>query len=162
VYKNWAYRLVLLSISILLFQVAFSQVKAVQFEQLDSLQAIEKKPVVVFLHTFWCKYCGTMKNSTLKNREVISVINDKFYFVSLDIEEKKPIYFQSHTFHYKPTGVNTGVHELAEQLGTINGSIAYPGLCILNAANEIIYQKEGYISAKELLVILNKVSKRSF
>ena len=160
--KNWAYKLVLLSISILLLQAAFAQVKAVQFEQLDSLQAIEEKPVVIFLHTSWCKYCSTMKNTSLKNKEIIQLLQDKFYFVSLDIEEKKPIYFQSHTFHYKPTGVNTGVHELAEQLGTINGSIAYPGLCILNAANEIIYQKEGYISAKELLVILNKVSQRSF
>jgi thioredoxin-related protein len=162
VQKNWAYKLVLLSISILLLQAAFAQVKAVQFEQLDSLQAIEEKPVVIFLHTSWCKYCSTMKNTSLKNKEIIQLLQDKFYFVSLDIEEKKPIYFQSHTFHYKPTGVNTGVHELAEQLGTINGSIAYPGLCILNAANEIIYQKEGYISAKELLVILNKVSQRSF
>ena len=160
--KNWAYKLVLLSISILLLQAAFAQVKAVQFEQLDSLQAIEEKPVVIFLHTSWCKYCGIMKNTTLKNREVIRLINDKFYFVPLDIEEKKPIHFKGHTFLYKPTGVNTGVHELAEQLGTINGSIAYPGLCILNAANEIIYQKEGYISAKEFLVILNKVSQRSF
>jgi thioredoxin-related protein len=162
VQKNWAYKLVLLSISILLLQAAFAQVKAVQFEQLDSLQAIEEKPVVIFLHTSWCKYCGTMKNTSLKNKEIIQLLQDKFYFVSLDIEEKKPIHFQSHTFHYKPTGVNTGVHELAEQLGTINGSIAYPGLCILNTANEIIYQKEGYISAKELLVILNKVGQRSF
>jgi thioredoxin-related protein len=148
---------VLLAISSILAGSAYGQLKAYSFEELDNLQLKEKRPVVVFLHTSWCKYCGSMKNSSLKNKEVIRLLNDKFYFIALDIEEQKPITFQGHTFRYKPTGLNTGIHKLAEQLGTINGSIAYPGLCILNASNEIIFQREGYIPAKELLFIFNRV-----
>ncbi len=129
---------------ILLSQLSFAQLAQVKFEQLDSLQKIEKRPVLVFLHTSWCKYCGTMKNTSFKNNEVIKLLNQKFYFVSLDIEEKKDILFRNHTFRYKPTGTNTGVNELAEQLGTINGQLAYPSICFLNADFEIIYQQEGY------------------
>lgn len=154
-FKN--YIIVLLVASMLLPQVSFSQVQTVQFKNLDSLQRKERRPVVVFLHTSWCKYCGTMKNTTLKNKEVADLLNQKFYYVSLDIEEKSDIAFRGYTFKYKPTGANTGVHQLAEQLGTINGQIAYPGICYLNADYEIIHQQEGYVPPKEFLKILKSL-----
>jgi len=152
--------IILITFYFFLHQVSFAQLQTVQFEQLDSLQQIKKRPVVVFLHTSWCKYCSTMKNTTLKNKEVQQLLNQKFYFVSLDIEEKKDILFGGYTFKHKPTGASIGVHELAEQLGTINGEIAYPGICFLNANYEIIYQKEGYVSSKDFLFILNELSKQ--
>jgi thioredoxin-related protein len=145
---------------ILITNLSFAQIKIVQFHQLDSLQKTEKRPVVVFLHTSWCKYCGTMKNTTFKNNEVINRLDQKFYFISLDIEEKKDIPFRGYTFKYKPTGTNTGMHELAEQLGTINGNISYPSICFLNTDYEIIYQKEGYMSAKQLVGMLDVVQKK--
>ncbi len=146
---------------IFLVQLPFAQIHQVRFEQLDSVQKIEKRPVVVFLHTSWCKYCGTMENTTFKNESVIKSLNQKFYFVSLDIEEKRNINFRGYTFRYKPTGTGTGVHELAEQLGTINGQIAYPSICFLNADYEIIYQHNEFISASQLQVILTKIKKGS-
>jgi thioredoxin-related protein len=121
------------------------------------LQKEEKKPVVVFLHTSWCKFCGAMKNTTFKNNEVINLLNKKFYFVSFDVEEKQKVFFRGHTFRYKPTGVNTGVHELAEQLGTIKGTLSYPAICFLNTDYEIIHQQEGYVAAKKFVFILNKI-----
>ncbi len=138
---------------------SFAQIKNVQFEHLDSLQKIEKRTVVVFFHTSWCRYCGTMKNTTFKNNEVIKALNQKFYFVSLDIEEKKDITFRGYIFKFKPTGTNTGVHELAEQLGTINGQLAYPGVCFLNTNFEIIYQHDGYASARQLINLLQMALK---
>ena len=147
----------LVLISILLVQSSFGQVRQVRFEQLDSLQKTERRPVVVFLHTSWCKYCTTMKNTTLVNKEVQELLDQNFYFVSLNVEEKGAIFFRGHTFKYKPTGTTTGVHELAEQLGTVNGTLAYPGTCFLNADYEIIYQREGYIQQKEFLEILGKL-----
>jgi thioredoxin-related protein len=143
---------------ILLAQLSFGQMQEVRFEQLDSLQKTEKRPVVVFLHTSWCKYCGTMKNTTFKNDEVINRLNQKFYFISLDVEEKQDIRLRGHTFKFKPTGANTGVHELAEQLGMVNGNISYPSICFLNADYEIIYQQEGYVAPKDFLSILTKLT----
>ena len=148
--------MILISISIA--EVSFGQMQEVRFEQLDSVQKTEKRPVVVFLHTSWCKYCGTMKNTTFKNDEVINLLNQKFYFVSLNVEEKQDIRFRGHTFKYKPTGANTGVHELAEQLGMVNGNISYPSICFLNADYEIIYQQEGYVAPKDFLSILTKLT----
>lgn len=157
--KNYI-RNLLIAATVVLPHSSFSQIQTVKFEQLDSLQKAEKRPVAVFLHTSWCKYCGTMKNSTFKNKEVEELLNQKFYFISLDIEQKSNIVFRGYTFKYKPTGANTGVHELAEQLGTINGQIAYPGICILNADYEIIYQQEGYVPAKDFFSVLKVISSK--
>jgi thioredoxin-related protein len=153
IYKN----ITLLLTSVLLTLVSFGQIKQVKFEELDSLQKVQKRPVFVFLHTTWCRYCSSMKNITLKNNEVISLVNQKFYYVSLDIEDENDITFRGYTFKYKPTGPNTGVHDLAEQLGSINGELAYPTISFLNAEYEIIYQQEGFIREKEFLDILKKL-----
>ncbi len=98
-----------------------------------------------------------MKNTTFQNSEVIQLLNQNFYFISLDIEEKRDIFFRKIIFRYKPTGNKTGVHELAEQLGTINGALAYPGISFLNADYEIIHQQEGFVSSKALLFMLKKL-----
>jgi len=151
----------LLAATMLKPQISFTQIANVQFEQLDSLQMLEKKPVVVFFHTSWCKYCDIMKNTTLKNVEVIKLLQQNFYFVNFDIETKDDIFFREHFFKYRPTGIRTGVHDLAKELGTINGEIAYPGICILNNKNEIVFQHEGYLSANAFLSILDQIKEYS-
>lgn len=95
-----------------------------------------------------------MQNTSLKNQEIIHRLNQDFYFVSLNAEEKNDIQFAGKTFQFKPTGRNTGVHELAITLGEINGKINYPSLVLLNPKNEIIFQYQGFITTAELKNIL--------
>ncbi len=138
-------------------QTSFAQPKTYQFEQLDSLQKIEKRNVVVFIHTEWCKYCQTMQNTTFKNEIIINSLNDKFYFIDLNAEDKRNIIFNNHTFKYIPTGTNTGTHELAEQLGTFEKKFSYPTLCFLNTDKEIIFQYPQYINHSDLIKILQRL-----
>jgi len=149
--------LILIFGSILLPSLSFSQIKQYKFEQIDSLQKIEKKIVVVFIHTNWCKYCEAMKHTTFKDKELINTLNKNFYFIDFDAEEKRSIAFNNNTFHYKPTGNQTGINELAEQLGDIKGKVSFPGLCILDADNQIIYQHNEFLSAKNFETILHKL-----
>jgi thioredoxin-related protein len=135
----------------------FAQLHLVQFEQIESLQRAENRNVIVFIHTDWCKYCKVMHNKTFKNEEVIKLINDKFYFIDFDAEEKREIVFNQATFKYKPNGSSSGVHDLALQLGTINNQISYPTLCILNKKNEIIFQYNSFLNAKDLRQLLEKL-----
>lgn len=138
---------------------ALAQLNSVRFEQLDSLQQAETRPVVVFISTDWCRYCSRMKRTTLRDERVVKELSGKFYFVPLNAEERKDISFHGHTFRYRPTGNGTGVHELAEQLGSVDGRLSYPTLSVLNADMEIIYQHGGYLSAKELSTLLALVKK---
>lgn len=136
---------------------AMAQLRSYQFEELDSLQQIEKRVVVVFIHADWCRYCQAMKQTTFKNNSIINLLNKKFYFISLDAEERRSIRFNQQVFQYKPSGINTGTHELARQLGTVNNKLDYPTLCILNPDNEIMLQYPQFILAKALKTILTQL-----
>ena len=144
----------------LLFSVipsGFAQLNVVSFEQIDSLQNIEKRKVIVFIHTDWCQFCHAMKNTTFKNESIIKELNSTFYFIDFNAEEKRKITFNNAVFKFKSTGNNSGIHELAIQLGTINKQLNYPALCVLNSENEIIFQDNNYIKPKEFQLILEKL-----
>jgi thioredoxin-related protein len=111
----------------------------------------------VFIHTDWCKYCQAMKNSTFKNKEVIKNLNENFYFVTLNAEEKRSITFNAKEFTFKTNGNTSGIHELAYELATINNQTTYPTVCVLNAQNEIIFQQSNYLPAKDFLILLEKL-----
>lgn len=136
---------------------AFSQLKHYSFEQIDSLQQSEQRNVAVFIHTDWCSYCQAMKNITFEDQKIIEYLNKNYWFVYLNAEEKKNIRFNNHTFRYRPTGNNVGIHELAEELGTIGNKIAYPVLCILSPDYEIIFQYDQYLAPKYLQQILRVI-----
>ena len=149
--------LVLLLGSLLLPNKSFSQLKKYRFEQIDTLQNREKRKIIIFIHTDWCQFCQAMQNTTFKNRDLIDKLNTNFYFIDLDAEETRDISFLGRTFRFKPSGNKTGIHELATELATINGKLAYPSLCILNTKYEIIFQYANYLNAEELLKILEKL-----
>lgn len=143
---------------VFLFIIFSNQVYAQQpvvFEQLQALQDKEERLIVVFIETGWCKYCQAMKNSIRKNRELSALLERKFYTVFLDAETKNDIVFGGKVFKFKPTGINTGVHELAEALGTVDGQLKFPTLCILNKRNEIVYQYTGFIAPSLFTNLLN-------
>ncbi|WKL45600.1 thioredoxin family protein [Flavobacterium sp. ZE23DGlu08] len=135
----------------------FAQLHPVSLEQIDSLQRIEKRKTIVFIQTDWCQFCHAMKNTTFKNEEIIKELNNTFYFVDFNAEEKRAVVFNKTTFQFKPTGNNSGTHELAIALGTINKQLNFPVLCVLNSENEIVFQHSGYLKPKELKLILAKL-----
>ena len=124
------------------------------FEEVEKLQQQKPKPILIFLYTDWCKICFGMKKTTFKNREVIQLLNEKFYFIKLNAEEKKDITFLGKIFTYKPTGTTSGMHELATELGTIKKTITYPSTIILNTVFEIEAQLAGLYNAREMISIL--------
>jgi thioredoxin-related protein len=146
---------------VLLPETSLGQLKAVPFEEIASLQKADPRPMVIFIHTDWCKYCQGMKNTTFKNDHVVQLLNNNFYFLDLNAEEKRNIRFHQKTFKYKPRGNNTGVNELAEQLGSNNGKLSYPTLCILNADYEIIYQHHEFIDSRRLIKMLEQLKEDS-
>jgi thioredoxin-related protein len=133
-----------------------SELRVFTFEEVEKLQQQKAKPIVVFMHTDWCKICFGMKQNTLKDQEVIRILNEQFYFVKLNGEEKKDIFFLGKKFVYKPSGAKTGTHELAKELASINNKIQYPTTTILNTNLEIAFQINTYINSKNMYFILEK------
>ncbi|CAM4349879.1 thioredoxin family protein [Cytophagaceae bacterium 50C-KIRBA] len=151
------YLLFLLLISLFFLKPiqAFPQLNSYTIEQIDSLQKTQKRHVFIFIHTDWCKFCQLMKNTTFKNKQVITALNSQFWFVSLNAEEKRKISFLGKVFQFQPTGENTGIHELAQKLGSIHGEIAFPSICLLSPDKEILFQHQQYLKTADLLQILS-------
>jgi thioredoxin-related protein len=126
------------------------------FEEAEKLLQQKPKPILVFLYTDWCKICHGMKKTTFKNKKVIQLLNEKFYFIMLNGEEKRDINFFGRTFNYKPSGANTGIHELASELATIEKRISYPTTTILNTKLEISLQLIGFLNSKKMINTLLK------
>ena len=138
---------------------SYAQLKTYTFEEAEKVVKENPKPYVVFIHTSWCNYCKMMENSTFKNQEIITILNDNFYFISFDAESKDDIHFNNHTFQFIPKGQNTGIHELATELATINSQVVYPTVTILKSDFSIVFQKHSFLSSKELTAILTKAKK---
>jgi len=147
-------------LSLLFLASSFSvsaQLKSYQFEEIEGLQLQDVKPVFVFTYTKWCTYCAAMKIKVFNDSKVVELLNKHFYFIWLNAEEERKIIFNKQQFDFKPSGVKTGIHQLAAELATIDKELTFPSFCILNPANEIIYQKRDFTSAKDLVIILSKI-----
>lgn len=144
----------LIIIVILFANQIFAQLNTHTFEEAEKLSIENPKPFVVFIHTNWCKICKMMENTTFKNKEVIQNLNQNFYFISFNAEDKKEIKFNKNTFEFKPKGTNSGTHELAELLS----NQIYPTITILHPDYSILSQIESFVNSKTLLQILEKIS----
>lgn len=128
------------------------------FEALDSLQASEARKTIVFITAPWCKYCKAMKSKVFPSEEVSEIIKNDFYYLEFDGETtQETIEFAGHQFKYLPTGNNTGVHELALELGSIDGKLEYPTFVVLNEKYEIVFQYAAFMNKRETLRVLKRV-----
>lgn len=126
------------------------------FEEVDSLQKTAPRPVVVFIHTNWCKYCLMMEETTFKNEELQKELTQHFYFVSFDAESKQTIHFNGTSFK-NTTGKE---HELALALAKNERGINYPSVVFLTAQNEIMHQQNGFTDALTFLQLVDLVLNR--
>lgn len=146
-----------------LFLVGFptrleAQIEVRNFQELDSLQQIEPRPIVFFIYTDWCKYCQAMENTSFQNENVQNTLNQYFYFIQLNAESKKDIAFQNYVFQFKPSGNGAGIHELAEQLASIDGKVSFPTMCVLNPNLEIVFQNAGFMNAETMLLVIKELA----
>lgn len=149
----WKYIWLLL----LLSQHTFAQLKTYTFRQIDTL-AIDK-PIVVFIHTNWCKSCISMQESTFENATVVEELNANYYYIPLNAESRKTIRFENKMYTYKTINKRRGVHELAEFLGGHLNRIKYPTTVVLNQKKEVVHKHASKLKAKGFLRLLRDIHK---
>ena len=124
------------------------------FAEAEQLQEEEERPYFIFIHTDWCRYCLGMRNNVFTNPSVIKILNKSFYLIIFNAENEEDVFFSGRSFLFKPNGKNTGIHELADALGNIDGKLTFPSSVILLPKNEITFQYGGFIPGDELLELL--------
>ena len=136
----------------------FSQdVRWTKFENLNDSIRLEAKPILIFIHADWCKFCEMQQNTTFKNESVVEVLNEEFYSLKLDGEQREDIRFMNRSYSYVSSGDETGAHELADFLGNEGGQLTYPTTVFLSKKMQVLGKKVGLVESDELLILLQKI-----
>lgn len=70
------------------------------FNQLDSLQSIMSKKVLVIVTTKWCNYCKALDAVIAKDANLKQLINNQYHLIKLDAEEKNTITYKHVRFKF--------------------------------------------------------------
>tara|TARA_Y100000739_G_C20594320_1_gene459537 strand:- start:343 stop:777 length:435 start_codon:yes stop_codon:yes gene_type:complete len=134
---------------VLFFNIALNTIAQdinwVTFEQVPSLIQKVEKPVVVFIHTDWCKYCLMQEQITFKDSLIVNELNKNYYCVKLNAESNEQIYFLNRI--YKKKGNS---HSLSWILGAQNNELLFPTTVVLSPQFKITNRWVGYLSKEEL------------
>ncbi|WP_228379039.1 thioredoxin fold domain-containing protein [Chryseobacterium piperi] len=117
--------------------------RAGTFSELETLEKEHQKPIIIHLYTDWCAICKIESFNLNKDKELVQLINEDFYFINFEAEKsKEKLHFQGKEFNYLPNG-NSGIHELALALSKNKNQPVYPLWIILDARQNLIYYHEG-------------------
>ena len=110
------------------------------------------KKIFVDIYTDWCGWCKKMDAETFEQPKVSAYLNEHFYPVKFDAEQKEPIIFEGKTFKYVASG-RRGYHELAAAL--LAGKMSYPTVIFLNQDFQLLQRIPGYLNIPTFDMIMH-------
>lgn len=123
-----------------------AEVKWLSFEQAVELNKKEKRKIFIDVYTDWCGWCKVMDKNTFSEPTVAKLLNEKFYPVKFDAEQREDVIFNGTTFKFVPYG-NKGSHQLAMAL--LNNQMSYPTVVFMDEEYKAAYPIAGYRKADE-------------
>ena len=65
----------------------------ITFEEAVKKSKAEKRPIFIDVYTDWCGWCKVMDKNTFNDPAVAKLLNEKFYAVKFDAEQKEDVVF---------------------------------------------------------------------
>lgn len=122
---------------------AAEQIKWYTFEQAVELMKKEKKKIFIDVYTDWCGWCKVMDQKTFTDPTIAKLLNENFYPVKFDAEQRQDVSFNGTTFKFVENG-RSGYHQLAASL--LNNQLSYPNFVFLTEEFRIVPVVAGYTS----------------
>ena len=120
-------------------------VKWMTFEEALEKSKTEKRKIFIDVYTDWCGWCKVMDKNTFSEAHVAKILNEEFYPVKFNAEQRENVVFNGTTFKFVASG-NSGYHELAAAL--LNNKLSYPTVVFLDEEFRMIQPLSGYQEAK--------------
>jgi thioredoxin-related protein len=121
------------------------------WEQAAELQKKQKRKILVDVYTGWCGWCKKMDATTYSDPAVAKILNEEYYAVKLDAQQKADIVFQGYVFKYQQSG-NQGYNELASKL--LNNQMSFPSTVFLDEDYKLIQNLPGFLETKQFTTIV--------
>ncbi|MEM6963675.1 MAG: DUF255 domain-containing protein [Bacteroidota bacterium] len=151
--------LLVLALSLLSFSAEKSpkvNLNEIEWYTLEAaLEANQKdgKKILIDVYTDWCGWCKVMDQKTFTNPEVIRYVNENFYAVKFDAEQRTPITYKGKKYEFLPGG-RRGIHALAYELLDRNAS--YPSFVVLDENMNRLGIIKGYKKPKPFISALQQ------
>ncbi len=129
----------------------------ITFEDLSPKMREEPKSILITIGAPWCNYCHMQANTVFKNADIVETLQNQFYTLDLNAESEEDIPFMGKTYHFRPSGLNSGQHELAVLLGKENGILIFPTTLLLDSRLQLRWRHQGLVSVEQLKLAMEQV-----
>ncbi|MEL6389211.1 MAG: thioredoxin fold domain-containing protein [Bacteroidota bacterium] len=138
------------------YEVTEAGLQWYKIEDLETMENIADRTVLVDMYTSWCGWCKKMDKNTFTDPNVVDYLNEHFVLVKFNAERKDPVTWKGETYETVRMG-RRGTNGLAVKL--LDGRLGYPSLVYLDGSNlEKITKVPGYKTPDQLLNDLRSVS----
>ncbi len=137
-----------------------SLVKWYTWEEAIAANKKNKKKIFVDIYTDWCGWCKRMDATTFSDPKIAKHMNDNFYCIKLDAEQKENIQYAGHTYKYIANYGRKGVHELAFTL--LDGRMSYPQYVFMDENEGKLNIVKGYKKVPEFTQELEYISSNAY
>ncbi len=120
-------------------------------EEMEKALKKEKRKVLIVLYTDWCGWCKRLERETLQNPEIAAYINEHYYAVRFNAEQREEQIFKNKKYEFVQAG-RRGYNQLAYEL--TRGKLSYPTCVFLDENAELIQSIPGYKSAQDFRYII--------
>jgi len=109
--------LIILSLTFFSFAVnGQDKIDWLTWEEALAKNSNEKKKFLVDVYTDWCTWCKKMDQRTFQKPHIVKYVNDNYYAVKFNAEQKEDIIYDNKVYHYVSGFGKRGYHELAEEI----------------------------------------------
>ncbi len=129
-----------------------TKVKWLSWEEAIEKNAHDQRKILVDVFTDWCGWCKKMDKATFQNPIIARYINENYYAVKFNAEQKEELNYKGKTYKYVGNFAKRGYHELAAEI--MNGRMSYPTVVFIDENLSVIQPIPGFQDAKTFEMIM--------
>ena len=145
-------QLLIISLFFVLHGKSQESIQWISFDQLPEKMRQEKRPILLFFYTDWCKYCQLQKNTTFENKKIVSKLNTAYYAIKINGETTEDISFLGRKYSYYPS---IKKHEFLEQMMQEEGRLTFPTTTFISKDLSQVVKQQGYLPKEVLNDLIN-------